>query len=244
MGLFDWVKKKTEIIESTKKPSLIEIENWIDVHFVYDEEVISPADEKKIRVYLAKECTRLLEIFMNQEEIEISDKESRIHINPSLHGDGTLTTRGFTIAKTKRLKRNFFPEFKKVKGNNWKIIIKADKKYSPQELIEDMPSLVNLNAELTKYLNIGTNLHGTVLPAIEIDKNKNPLYQERRSMLVITCKVKDRIELAKFNKKLDADLFNGQGISEFINETKEMKSKSKEDFDWIKAVDKINNSLK
>jgi hypothetical protein len=248
MGFFGLGKKRSEVIVNTRKLSPVETENWIEVYFTYDEDVNGTTNEKRIREHLAEECMNLLEIFMNQKEIVTLDNRHRTHVNPKINGEGTLTITGSFPgsypAKTKNLKRNFFPEFKKIKGSTWKITIKGDNKYSPNELVEDMNSLVNLNNELTKYLNIDTNLDGQVLPSIEIDKNKNPLYIETRSMLVISCKVKDRIKLSGVNKELDTELFNGQGIFEFINETKEMKSKSKKDLEWIEKVDNLKSKNK
>lgn len=241
MGIFSLFKKSKINSEIQTKPSSIENKNWVKVEYSYEVVVESNVEEKKIREHLAKECTELLFICLNQKQLRTDDGEILGHLNPYLQGE-YFSYRGplYKGMHSKGLNRLFIPKIKKEKSNIWRITIKPQKNYSPLSLIKDMPSLVDLKMKLEQILDIPNKQDGFVTPILDFDKNKNPMYKELRGeIFLISCKVKDRLKLSKSNKKLDKELFNGEEILEFIQEIKNVKSKKKKFSKWIKEVDKL-----
>ncbi len=218
----------------------IENEHRIKVYYSYEINIESKLPEKDIRKHLAKECFELLEVCMNQEQFETERGEVIGHVNPRLEGEGTVTFRGpLNSIYSKKLNRVFLPKMVKIRKNEWKIIIEAEEDYSPIALINDLHSLVDLKLKLEQYLNIPDKQNGLVTPIVDFDKNKNPLYKEQRGIFTISCRVKDRIKLSKHHNKLDKDLFNGEGILEFIQGIRKDLPNGKICSNWIKEVDKI-----
>ncbi|MEK6951649.1 MAG: hypothetical protein AABX29_01405 [Nanoarchaeota archaeon] len=243
MGILSLFNKKSNSnSELLRKSSPIENKNWIEVYYSYEVFVNPKLDEKKIKEHLAKECIELLEICLNQKQFQTEHGEVLGHSNPKIPVKDFFYRGPFDYGMHfKGLNRLFLPEMKKEGSNKWRIIIKSQEDYFPIALIEDMHKLIDLKIKLEKILKIPDKQKGMVTPIIDIDKDKNPIYKEQRGIFSISCKVKDRIELSKYNKKLDKDLFNGEGISEFIQEIRDSKSKEKLFSEWIKKVDKLEN---